>query len=154
MGRQSCRGSEESSVGIVRRFLFDENVTPIGRALANIYPTITVSQDTEGLGRGADDEAHIIPWCRAHDAVWVTKDWRRRRNREMAKQLYKFGVSVAWFRPHGKREWTLEQLFTVAANAMPRLIEFYSQPGTRYAIIDHPGRVAELPPRLLLGDAR
>jgi hypothetical protein len=35
--------------------------------------SVVVLEDTEGVGRGADDEKHHIPWCVEHDAVWVTK---------------------------------------------------------------------------------
>jgi hypothetical protein len=86
MGRTPRRsGTQTGGVGGgSRRFLFDENVTSIGRALAHVYEQVVVLEDTDGLGRGADDDKHIIPWCVEHQAVWVTKDWRRRRNPEQA----------------------------------------------------------------------
>src|SRR5437868_4646084 len=87
-----------------RPFLVDENLTPIGRALRAVYPEqVVVSVDVAQLGRGADDERDIIPWLAAHDAVWVTHDWHRFRNREQARWLYQQGVSVAWFRFRGGR---------------------------------------------------
>lgn len=144
----------ESRLESARLFLFDENVTPIGRALLHVYRRlIVVSEDVPDLGRGAQDEEHIIPWCVEHNAVWVTKDWRRKRNREQARALYERGVSVTWFRPTGGKEWPVEKLLAVAALAMPRLIRFYREPGTRYATIDDKGAVNELSlERLLRGN--
>lgn len=146
MGREARRDPEEG--GLTPRsplFLFDENVTPVGRALTHVYDVVVVSEDTDGLGRGADDEEHIIPWCVANNAVWVTKDWQRKRNPEMARQLQRRGVSVAWFRPRRSREATLRQLLAAAAIAMPKLIDFYRKAGTRYVTIDDRGQVHELP---------
>lgn len=144
-------GNKTSGVGGgSRRFLFDENITSIGRALAHVYEQVVVLEDTEGLGRGADDEKHIIPWCVEHNAVWVTRDWRRRRNPEQARQLYQRGVSAAWFRPRGKRELTIELLLAAAAKAMPELVRMYVSQGVRYAIIDDRGRVTEYPLHLFL----
>lgn len=153
MGGESGSSSDESRLVSSRHFLFDENVTPIGQALEHVYrQAVLVSANTPGLGRGAKDEV-IIPWCATNDAVWVTKDWRRRRNREQARELYDSGVSVAWFRPSSGREWSIEVLLYVAARAMPRLISFYRAPGVRYAIIDENGSVNELPlSRLIRGN--
>jgi hypothetical protein len=143
MGRPPRRAvAEVSSLGGgTRLFLFDENVTSIGRALAHVYEQVVVLEDTEGLGRGADDEKHIIPWCVEHQAVWVTKDWHRRRNPEQARQLHHLGVSAAWFRPRGKRELTVELLLAAAARAMPELVRLYASAGVRYAVIDDRGHV-------------
>jgi predicted nuclease of predicted toxin-antitoxin system len=153
MGEEPGQPRSESGLGSSRRFLFDENVTPIGRALQHVYSVaVVVSVDTPGLGMGAKDEV-IIPWCSTNGAVWVTKDWRRKRNREQARELHNRGVSVAWFRPSGSREWRIEVLLYVAARAMPRLIDFYSAPGVRYALIDENGSVTELAlERLLRGN--
>jgi len=138
---------------VSRLFLLDENLTPIGRALHPIYPQVIVSEDTEGLGRGADDELHIIPWLKDHDAVWVTKDWHRYRNRAQAKWIYEQGVCVAWFRPFSHREPRLEDLLITFAKAMPKLIRLFDRTGMVYATIDQSGALTELSlARLLRGN--
>ena len=71
MGGEPGEGGLTSS----RLFLFDENLTPVGRALAQVYrEEVRVVATVTELGRGADDDRHIIPWCFANNAVWVTKD--------------------------------------------------------------------------------
>jgi predicted nuclease of predicted toxin-antitoxin system len=152
-GEPGSQPDGESRLVRPRSLLFDENVTPIGRALQHVYrEAVIVSVDTPDLGMGAKDEV-IIPWCAANNAVWITKDWRRKRNREQARELYEKSVSVAWFRPSSGREWTIEVLLYVAAKAMPRLIRFYGDPGVRYALIDENGSVNELSlERLLRGN--
>ena len=128
-----------------RLFLFDENVTPIGRALRAVYPTqVAVSQDVPELGRGADDEIHVIPWLLERNAVWVTQDWHRYRNREQARWLHSQGVSVAWFRLSGVRALRVEGFLVVGAKAMPKLIRAYEAPGVRYYTVDANGAITEL----------
>ena len=45
------------------------------------------------------------------------QDRLRRRNPELARQLYQRGVSGAWFRPRGKRVLTIEVLLAATGQS-------------------------------------
>ncbi|MEA2638900.1 MAG: hypothetical protein QOF51_294 [Chloroflexota bacterium] len=139
-------GREPSAPELRSRFLYDENLTFVGRALAHVFrDIIAVSADLPELGRGAKDEEHIIPWLVEHRAVWVTKDWQRARNRAYARQLHDLGVSAAWFRPTGRHELRAEEFLWVAAKAMLVLPGMFPVGVHGYAIIDNFGKVTPLP---------
>jgi hypothetical protein len=109
---------------------------------------IVVSRDHPDLGEGADDVADIIPWLAAHNAVWITKDWRTQRNREIARVLFSHHVSAAWLRPGGKHEPRLSEYLAMTATAMLRLPDFFKDAShPRYALINSKGEISEVPPR-------
>ena len=68
-------GTAENESGLNPLFLFDENITGVGRAVRWVWrDRIRLVQDEPGLGRGADDLRDVIPWCAAHRATLFSFD--------------------------------------------------------------------------------
>lgn len=56
-------------------FLFDENITGVGKALRWVWANrIRLVEEEAGLGRSADDLTDIIPWCAARRATLFSFD--------------------------------------------------------------------------------
>ena len=68
------------------------------------WAAVPTTRNTSFLVRGARR-------CLGH------QDWLRRRNPELARQLYQRGVSAAWFRPRGKRVLTIEVLLAATGQS-------------------------------------
>lgn len=69
-------GTTENEGGLATPlFLFDENITGVGRALRWVWGNLIRLVDEErDLGRGADDFRDVIPWCAAHGAILFSFD--------------------------------------------------------------------------------
>lgn len=79
------------------RFLFDENLIALGRALRVLYPDEVEICGESGVPRAASDDSDIYPWCRQHGAVLVTYDWNMLRDERILQALLaNEGIRVLW----------------------------------------------------------
>ncbi len=102
----------------------DNSLSPLAaKALREVgYNTVVQNDFPEfrDLAQVLDDE-HIIPWCGAHDAIWVHADDNART--EHAKQLTTEHVRTIWlYFPPGFRASSKEQL-RMLAYSVPDILE-------------------------------
>jgi hypothetical protein len=79
------------------RFLFDENLIALGRALQTIYPHEIFVCGEADVPATASDDPDIYPWCRRHAAILVTYDWNMLRDERVLQALIaNEGIKVLW----------------------------------------------------------
>lgn len=100
------------------------------------------------IGPDADDAEEIIPYCREHSMVLVTKDWSIGTVDVEVRRLKEAGVSAWWLREENRKQMARPEILLAVARDIDRVsfaIETSGKPLHLWSSVGRIARPIELP---------
>lgn len=102
----------------------------------------------DAIGADADDDTEIIPFCKEHELVWVTKDWRTATIDLQVARVKAAGISVWWIREEERRQMGRPAILFALARDIDRVafaVEIDDRPVHIVSSVGRHARTIEIP---------
>jgi hypothetical protein len=122
--------------------LFDRGLDGVAKALRWAYGGNRIYLVRDEIGADADDDREIIPYCKKHGVIWVTKDWKTATVDIQVARVKAAGVSVWWIREEERKQMARPAVLFALARDIDRVAFAFETSDQPIRVVSSVGRNA------------